>query len=227
MSKASFAIVLSGCGVFDGSEIHESVCTMLAIEKAGCSYQCFAPNIEQAKVIDHITGDATALAGDEETFTRNVLVESARICRGNIKDLKDYDADEFDAIVFPGGFGAAVNLCSFAKDGAKCDVNKDVEKAILSTHEAGKVICALCIAPALIASVLGKQNITLTIGTDAKIAAGISQTGAIHENKNSGEVCVDDENLIVTTPCYMLDKSLKDVASSAEKAISEVLELLS
>lgn len=161
-----FAIVLSGCGVFDGSEIHEAVCTMLAVDQSGCTYQCFAPNTWQARTIDHFTGHAVAIAGDEDN--RNVLAESARIARGEIKDLAEFKAKDYDAVIFPGGFGAALNLSDFAVNGAECDVNVEVRRAIEESYREGIVIGAMCIAPTVIARVLGKHGITITVGNDKK-----------------------------------------------------------
>lgn len=219
-----FAIVLSGCGVFDGSEIHEAVCTMLAVEESGCAYQCFAPNTWQARTIDHFTGHAVAIAGDEDN--RNVLAESARICRGNIKDLSEFKAKDYDAIIFPGGFGAALNLSDFGAKGAECDVNVEVKRAIEESYKEGIVIGAMCIAPTVIARVLGKEGISITIGNDKNVSKGIEKMGAHHENKGATEVCVDSEHKIVTTPCYMLATSLKEIREGTQNLIDEMLELM-
>lgn len=219
-----FAIVLSGCGVFDGSEIHEAVCTMLAIDQSGCEYQCFAPNTWQARTIDHFTGHAVAIAGDEDN--RNVLAESARIARGNVKDLAEFKAAEYDAIVFPGGFGAALNLSDFAVKGAECDVNVEVKRALEESWQQGIVIGAMCIAPTVIARVLGKKGIKITVGNDKKVASGVEKMGAEHQNCGVTEVCVDSENKIVTTPCYMLATSLKEIAEGTRNLVDEMLELI-
>lgn len=223
-SAPRFAVVLSGCGVFDGSEIHEAVMTMLAIDESGCSYQCFAPNTWQAKTVDHFTGQATALAGDDDN--RNVLAEGARIARGNIKDLAEFRPEDFDAIVFPGGFGAALNWSNFAVKGADCEINQEVERAILAAFDKGLVIGAMCIAPVVIARVLGKHHIKVTVGTDKNIGAGIEKMGAVHEVKGALDVCVDEENKIVTTPAYMLGKSIKDIRRGTQNLIDEMLELI-
>ncbi len=223
-SAPCFAVVLSGCGVFDGSEIHEAVMTMLAIDESGCTYQCFAPNTWQAKTVDHFTGQATALAGDDDN--RNVLAEGARIARGNIKDLAEFRPEDFDAIVFPGGFGAALNWSNFAVKGADCDTNQEVERAVLAAYDKGLVIGAMCIAPVVIARVLGKHHIKVTIGTDKNIGAGIEKMGAVHEVKGALDVCVDEENKIVTTPAYMLGKSIKDIRRGTQNLIDEMLALI-
>jgi enhancing lycopene biosynthesis protein 2 len=210
------AVVLSGNGVFDGAEIHEATLTLLAIARSGAEYQCFAPDINQAHVVNHITGE-------EMPETRNVLVEAARIARGNIKALSEYDAADYDAIVFPGGFGAAKNLCTFAFDGADCTVNTDVEKAIRNTVVAEKPIGALCISPALIAKVLG--DVEVTIGADAGTAEAIETLGGTHIPTTHGEIVVDKKYKVVTTPCYMLDATIDQIAFGAENAVKKVLEL--
>ncbi|MCK5297043.1 MAG: isoprenoid biosynthesis glyoxalase ElbB [Alphaproteobacteria bacterium] len=215
--QTKIAVVLSGCGVFDGTEIHEAVLTMLAIDQHGAEYQCFAPDMNHHHVIDHITGYSM---GEE----RNVLVESARIARGNVMNLSEYNPADYDAIIFPGGFGAAKNLCTFAVDGTECNVNLDVEKAIKATHKAGKPIGALCIAPALIAKVL--KGIEITIGNNEEVIDGLERMGAKHSAKSSGDICVDMDNRIVTSPCYMLDKSIADVAISADNAVEAILEMI-
>ncbi len=218
------AVVLSGCGVFDGSEIHEAVCTLLALDESGCEYQCFAPNTWQARTIDHFTGNATALFGDEDN--RNVLAESARIARGEIKDLSEFKANEFDALLFPGGFGAVTNLSDFALKGPDCDVNSDVRRAIDESFERNLVIGAMCIAPVILARVLGRHKITVTVGTDSKVAAGIQKMGAKHQTRDVTEVCVDVEHKIVTVPAYMSAKSIKDVCRGIHNLVDEMLELI-
>lgn len=215
MSK-TIAVVLSGCGVYDGSEIHEAVLTLLAIDRAGATYQCFAPDVNQFHVVNHSTGDVT---GEQ----RNVLVESARIARGKIKPLSDYRAPDFDAIVFPGGFGAAKNLCTFAIAGAKCEVNAEVERAINETRRASKPIGALCIAPVLIARVL--QNAQLTIGDDDATAEAINEMGGHHKTTGHGEIVVDEALKVVTSPCYMLNATISQIATGAERVVTKLLEL--
>lgn len=217
MTKPSFAVVLSGCGVYDGAEIHEAVLTLLAIDRAGGSYQCFAPDVAQMHVVNHLTGE-------EAPESRNVLVEAARIARGAIKPLSAFDAAAFDALVFPGGFGAAKNLCSFAVDGPECTVNADVEHAIKAMRAKTKPIGALCIAPAILARVLGEVD--LTIGTDAGTAAALEQMGAHHVNKLHGEIAVDTARKVVTTPCYMLDSSIAQIADGAQAVVRKLIELM-
>ncbi|MEW5726958.1 MAG: isoprenoid biosynthesis glyoxalase ElbB [Pseudomonadota bacterium] len=217
MSKPMFAVVLSGCGVYDGSEIHEAVLTLLAIDRAGGSYQCFAPDVAQRDVVNHLTGQP---AGE----SRNALVEAARIARGRIKPLSAFDAAGFDALVFPGGFGAAKTLSTFALDGPDCSVDPDVAAAVKGMAAAGKPIGALCIAPAIMAKVLGE--VELTIGNDAGTAAALEQLGARHRNAGHGEVVVDRARKVVTTPCYMLDARIGQIADGAEAAVRALIELM-
>ena len=210
------AVVLSGCGVYDGAEIHESTLTMLAIAQQGAAYQCFAPDMDQAHVVNHLTGE-------EMVEKRNVLVEAARIARGDIKPLSEYNPAEYDAIVFPGGFGAAKNLCTFAFDGPNCSVNPDVETAIRSTVKAEKPLGALCISPAVVAKVLGDVNVT--IGQDKGTAEAIEKLGATHTTTTHGEIVVDEKYKLVTTPCYMLDATISQIADGANNIVAKILEM--
>ncbi|MCC6575535.1 MAG: isoprenoid biosynthesis glyoxalase ElbB [Planctomycetes bacterium] len=213
-------VILSGCGFKDGAEIHESVCTLLALDKIGCTIICMAPNIIQARVIDH-------LSGKEVKETRNVLVESARIARGNIKDISTVKATDLDALVMPGGFGAATNLSTFGKDGAKATVNPDVARLIKDMHAAKKPIGAICIAPGVVAACLGKTaHPLLTIGNDQDTAGNIEALGAKHENCGTREFVVDKKNKIVSTPAYMLGPSIAHVAEGIEKCVREVIALI-
>jgi len=215
--SANVAVVLSGCGVFDGAEIHESVFTLYALDKRGARYQCFAPDIDQAHVIDHLTHE---IAKGE---TRNVLVESARIARGAIRPLSQFDASQFDAIAFPGGFGAAKNLSTFAFDGADCTVNADVERALKDMVVANKPIAALCITPALVAKVL--DGATVTIGQDPGTAKAIEAMGAHHTPTEHLGVVIDERYKLVTAPCYMLDSTISQIADGADAAIEALLRL--
>lgn len=213
-----FAIVLSGCGRADGSEIHEATCAMLAIDCLGSTYQCFAPNIKQAAVVNHITGETM----NEE---RNVLIESARLARGNILPLKDYNPDDFDAIIFPGGLGAVINWCDFKISGVSCDVDMSIRKAIIESNNKGVVIGAMCIAPVVIAKVLGSKGVHVTIGNDEGVASAIKRTGAVHENKGVTDVCVDEIRKVVTTPAYMLASSIKEVCEGADNMVKAIIKL--
>ena len=216
MDKKTIAIILSGCGNQDGAEIHESVMTLWAINRHGADYQCFAPNIPQHHVLNFITGQ-------EMDETRNVLVESARIARGNIRDLVEYNADDFDALVIPGGLGVAKNLSTFAFDGPHCIVNEQVERAVRDTAAQGKPIGALCIAPAIIAKILG--DVEVTIGHDPGTAEAVVQMGAKHSQTTHGEIVVDRQRKVVTTPCYMLDARVDQIGEGAENLVTAVLEM--
>ena len=212
-----FAVVLSGCGVFDGAEIHEATLTMLAIMKQGAQYTLFAPDVDQHHVVNHITGE-------EMNEKRNVLVESARIARGAIQNLKAYSPSEFDGLIFPGGFGAAKNLCDFAFKGADCKVNDDVASAVGKTLDAGKPIGALCISPVILAKIIGEGD--MTIGQDKGTAEAIEKMGASHKNTDHGEVVVDEEYNIFTTPCYMLDANILDIEKGAVNIVKAMLEAM-
>jgi enhancing lycopene biosynthesis protein 2 len=212
-------VVLSGCGVYDGSEIQEAVLTLLAIDRQGCEAVCMAPNVDLS-VINHLTTKET---GEK----RNVLVESARIARGAIRDVKEVTAAELDAIMFPGGFGAAKNLCNFAQKGAAATVNPDVARLLKEMAAAGKPIGAVCIAPAFIAAVLGKEySPTVTIGNEADTAAEIEKTGAKHQDCPVTEFVVDRKNKLVTSPAYMLANRISEVHEGIDKCVREVVKLL-
>lgn len=209
-----FAVVLAGSGVFDGAEIHEATLTLYSIMKHGGTYQCFAPDIQQHHVVNHITGEEM----DEK---RNVLIESARIARGDIKNLKEFNAADFDALIFPGGFGAAKNLSTIAFDGPDARVNPEVERVVKEMVEKGKPVGALCIAPAFIAKILG--DVVVTIGQDKGTIEAIQAMGAVHEETDHGEVIVDEDKLIFTTPCYMLDATIMDIAEGADNIVKEMI----
>ena len=216
-NSKKFAVVLSGCGVFDGAEIHEATLSLYAIVKNGCSYEIFAPDINQHHVINHISGK-------EMNEKRNVLIESARIARGNIRSLDEYNATEFDGLLFPGGFGAAKNLSNWAFNGPDGDVIPLVEKAIKDAVKAKKTIGALCISPVLVAKVL--EGVDLTIGSDEATASGIEQAGANHKITTHGEVVIDHKYKVVTTPCYMLDATIVQIGEGAENVVKAMLSLM-
>jgi len=212
-------VVLSGCGVRDGSEIHEAVFTLLAIDQAGCEAVCMAPDAE-FPVTDHLTMQ-------ESGEKRNVLVESARIARGNIRNIRDVTVSDLDAIIFPGGFGAAKNLCDFAVNGSGATAHPEVARLLKEMAAARKPIGAICIAPALIATVLGKEyTTTLTIGTDAGTAAELEKTGARHQECPVTEFVVDAKNKIVSTPAYMLANRISEAYVGIEKCVREVIRLI-
>lgn len=219
MARTRVGVVLAGCGVFDGSEIHEAVITLLALDRAGAEVCCFAPDVDQLHVVDHRSGDV--VVGER----RGVLTEAARIARGKVRDVAAADAAELDALILPGGFGAAKNLCDFALNGARCSAQPAVAALVRAVHASGKPIGAMCIAPALVAKVLGDERPTLTIGTDAATAGALEAMGAHHEGCDARNVVVDRAHLIVTTPAYMLASSIAEAAEGIEKLVAEVLAL--
>lgn len=210
-----FAVVLCGCGPMDGSEIHESVMTLLAIDRNECQYTIFAPDADQYHVMNHYTKEVMP-------EKRNMLVEAARIARGDIHALTELKSADFDAVVFPGGFGAAKNLFTYAIKGTKAEVDAEVERVIKDFHAQRKPIGALCISPVLLAKVLG--NITITVGTDERTIHDVETFGAQHINTQQTEVIADKENMVFSTPCYMLPASIADIADCAENLIETILE---
>lgn len=212
-------VVLSGCGVYDGSEIHEAVLTLLALDRLGAQIVCMAPDESQMHVINHIKGEPAT------NESRNVLVESARIARGEIKNLSNVNARDIDALIFPGGFGAAKNLCTFAVDGVDCQVNEEVERLVKEMHAAKKPQGFICIAPALAAKILGEFKPQLTIGRDADTAGAIEKMGGEHIECNVDEVAIDNDNKIVSAPAYMLGPTISHVAKGIDKCVEEVLKL--
>ena len=213
--KKKIAVILCGCGSMDGSEIHEATMTLLAIDRHDAEYTVFAPDDDQFEVINHITHE-------KMPEKRNMLVEAARIARGNILPLTQFDAENFDALVFPGGFGAAKNLFTYAYEGTKAKVREDIAQAIRSMHALHKPIGALCIAPVLIAKVLG--DVVITVGTDEQTIKHVEQFGAAHVNTQQTEVISDKKNMVFTTPCYMLPATIADIADSADNLITAILD---
>ncbi|NTU57581.1 MAG: isoprenoid biosynthesis glyoxalase ElbB [Chlorobiaceae bacterium] len=211
-------VILSGCGVYDGAEIQEAVLTLLYLDLAGAQALCFAPNVEQHHVINHLTGNVS----DNET--RNVLVESARIARGQITDLKEIDSFDLDGLILPGGFGAAKNLCDYAFKGPDCEVIPEVAQAINSFLLAGKPVGFMCIAPVIAAKLLGGEGVELTIGNEAGTGADIEAMGAVHLDTPVEGIVVSSRNNIISTPAYMLGPSIRDVAKGIEALVRELLE---
>ncbi len=215
-------VILSGCGVYDGSEIHEAVITLLALDRAGAKTIIMAPNRDQMHVINHQTGEVAA--GE----VRNVMIESARIARGAVRDVADVKVDELDALVLPGGFGAAKNLSDFAVKGAECTVVPEVANLIQGMHKAGKPVLAICIAPAVAMKALtdGGVKPKLTIGKDAGTATALESMGGRHEAHDVRGVAVDTDNNVLSTPAYMLGQSISEVADGIENAIKELMKRL-
>lgn len=214
-------VVLSGCGVYDGAEIHESVCTLLALDGEGAEIVCIAPDKEQAHVINHQKGEP------EEGAKRSVLEESARIARGPVKPLSEVSAADFDAVVLPGGFGAAKNLCSFAFEGENCEVDPELKRLLLDCAGAGKPIGAACIAPAAVAKAFdgSGRTLTLTIGNDPDTAAALEKWGAKHQVATAEEAVVDAPNKVVSTPAYMTAQRIGEVNRGITEMVREVLKL--
>ena len=214
-----FAVVLAGCGHKDGAEITEAVSLLLAIDQHHCEYQCFAPDRQQTEVVDHLTGKQ--VAGDK----RNIMTEAARIARGNILPLDRFKAEDFDALFFPGGFGAAKNLCDYAFKGADMMVQPDVTRAILEMHEAKKPIGAMCIAPVMLARLI--PGVCVTLGAEGSpVADQVRGWGAEHVQTENGDVCADNEDLVFTTPAFMLDATLKDIYDGAYNMVEAVVDCL-
>lgn len=212
------AVVLAGCGVYDGAEINEAVLTLLCLEQHGASYQCMAPDRQQMHVVNHLTGEVA------EGETRNVLVEAARIARGNVIDLATAVAEDYDALIVPGGFGAAKNLCSFAVEGASMSVQADFLALARAFHEAGKPIGLICIAPVMAAAICGEGS-QCTIGNDAETATAISAMGGEHLECPVSEARVDAARKLVTTPAYMLAGSVSEAYGGIDQCVREVLAL--
>lgn len=214
-------VLISGCGVNDGAEIHESVITMLALDRAGVETVMMAPNIDQMHVVNHYTGQ-------EMDEFRNVLVESSRIARGNIKDMAEVTGNDIDALIIPGGFGVVKNLCDYAMAGSECSINPDVFRLVTEVHLLQKPIGAICIAPAMMAKILGEQDESaeMTIGSDESTANDIKTMGSTHVTCPVTEMVVDKEKKIITTPAYMEAQSIKEAAEGIEKLVVEILSMV-
>ena len=216
MNTPNVLLILSGCGVMDGSEIHESVSTLLHLDRNNAKVTIAAPDIDQMHVVNHHTGKPT-------NEKRNVRIESARIARGPVKDLAEVHGDQFDAVILPGGFGAAKNLCNFATDGADCEVNPEVQRVLSEAHDAGKPIGLICISPTIGAKVF--PGSTVTIGTDASTAAAIEKMGSRHQNRPTSDICVDEANRIVSTPAYMTAQRISQVYEGIGKLVDRVIQM--
>ena len=213
-----FAVVLAGCGRKDGSEINEAITLLLSIEKHHCEYQCFAPNRPQTEVIDHLTDEKV----DEE---RNILIEAARLARSNVRPIEEYKAEDYDGLLFSGGYGVAKNLCNYAYKGAEMEVQPDVARVILETHKAHKPIGGMCISPVMFAKLI--PDVCITLGNDGTPdAENIMKMGANHVQTEHGDVCADNEMLVFTTPAYMLDATLKDVYDGAFNLVGTIVDTL-
>jgi enhancing lycopene biosynthesis protein 2 len=218
-TRKTVGVLLAGCGHLDGAEIHEATLTLLMLDRAGAETRVFALDKPQMHVVDHRTGEAA------EGESRNQLVEAARIARGRVAPLSTARADELDALVLPGGFGVAKNLCSFAVQGRAMSVDPEVERLLRELHRARKPMGFICIAPVIAAKVLGVHRPQLTIGADPDTAAVLASFGARHVVCQVDQAVVDHENRLVSTPAYMLAESIAPVAAGIERLVAEVLKL--
>ncbi|KAJ7310358.1 hypothetical protein JRQ81_007268 [Phrynocephalus forsythii] len=224
MAKKRVALILAGCGVYDGSEVHEASAAMVHLSRQGAQVELYAPDVAQMHVVNHVTGQLT-----EEK--RSVLTESARIARGNVQDLAQLDVKDLDALIIPGGFGVAKNLCTWAVDGKDCTVSKPVEDAIKAFHAARKPLGLCCIAPVLAAKILPGCEVTVGHDTEcetwpyAKTAEAVKALGCRHVNRNVHEVHVDAKNKLVTTSAFMCNAPIHEVYEGVGKMVAEVLKL--
>ena len=220
MSKEKHVgVILSGSGFLDGAEIQEATLTLLFLDRRGAKVTAMAPNVAQMHVVDHVKGQPAS--GEN----RNVLAEAARITRGAIADVKTVKASDLDALILPGGYGAAKNLCTFATEGVKLQVNPDVERLVRDMAAAGKPIGFICISPVIAAKVLGSKKVKLTIGNDPGTAAALNALGAVHVDALVDQIVVDEKNKVVSTPAYMLGPSIAPVSAGIEKLVAAVLEM--
>ncbi len=217
MSEKKIAVMLAGCGVYDGSEIYEGTLTLLALDQAGVKYQCMAPNIDQMHVINHLTGE-------ESGETRNVLVEAARLARGEIIDLAQAKADDYDALIFPGGFGAAKNLSTFAVDGSNMKINEQVAAFARAIHAQGKPVGLICISPTMVPMLFG-EGTECTIGDNADVAGAIEAMGGKHVTCPVDSCHVDREKKVITTPAYMSAGRISEAAAGINQLVKTVLEM--
>ena len=212
------AVILSGCGVFDGAEIHESTLLLLALDQANIEYQCIAPDVEQLHVVNHISGQPM------ENESRNVLIEAARISRGNVLNVVDANATDYDGVIVPGGFGAAKNLSDFAVSGADMAMNADIKGFLQALHRQNKPIGLICIAPVMAPLIFG-AGVECTIGKDLETAAMITAMGGKHVECAVTDIVVDEANKLVTTPAYMLAERISEAAEGINKLVKKVLAL--
>lgn len=226
MSKTNpkFAVILAGCGSFDGSEIHETTLGLLAIDEQGGSYDCYAPNQEQGRTLNFYTKEVIATKG--QSGNRNMLEEGGRIARGNIKPISELNIANYDAIIFPGGMGTVYNWCDYAEKGINCTVLPEIAQAMEQAYLSGKWVGAMCIAPVIVAKVLGKYGVHITIGNDPQTASNVTQMGAIHEERTATQACIDKEHHIATTPCYMLAQSIKEIYAGNSALIKGIIDNL-
>lgn len=215
MKKIAF--ILSGCGGMDGSEIHETMYSFLAAKQLGFEYECFAEDKNQIFVKNHLNGKIV------EEY-RNILVESSRLTKNEVKNINDLDADEFDVLFFPGGIGSVINISTYYLDNTGYIVSEKVQEIIMKFYKKSKAICAICIAPMILVKIL--KNIKLTIGNDKKIAKIIEDNSNFHIETTSGNICIDEKNKIFSSPCFMLTKNILDIYNEVYKILSEVKKII-
>lgn len=213
------AVVLAGCGVFDGSEIYETTLTLLRLDQLGIGYRCFAPDVAQHHVINHL--DQTPVEGE----SRNVLQESARLARGDISPITELDSDAFDAVIVPGGFGVAKNLSDFDMQSDNMQVLESVKEALAGFKEDAKPIGLMCIAPVMVPRLLG-DGISVTIGHDPGVSGAISAMGGLHRSCGVEDIVVDHEHRVVTTPAYMLATRISEAATGIFKLVDRIDEMM-
>jgi enhancing lycopene biosynthesis protein 2 len=212
------AVILSGCGFLDGAEITEAISTLIAIGQNGATYKIFAPDKDVAET-NHLTQKPTGQK-------RNTLQEAARIARGDIQPLETLKARDFDALAFPGGFGAALHLCNFAEKGSGGQIDPQVARVVQEFHHDRKPIAAICIAPAIMALALGKTGLNVTIGDDQGTASELEKTGAKHTNCAVEKFVVDQGNKVITTPAYMYGSAKPhQIFEGVSGAISELIKM--
>ena len=209
------AVILSGCGNRDGSELQETISLFYALDKRGIQYTCFAPD-GPLKVVSY-----TSVSG-ETGETRNIYAEAARVARGDIRPLAEFSVSDYDALALPGGLGAVRNLSTYAFNGSKMEVNPLVEQVIMSMHSAGKPICAMCIAPMLLAKVLGRFGVKLTFGDICAASKTAVALGAVHEVVEATGCCVDERNKVVTTPAYMVSTHISQIFDGANAMVAQL-----
>lgn len=224
----NIAIILSGCGNRDGSELQETLSLFLAVDRRGWNYQCFAPEgfFEVEKYTEADVDDDLEEGSLVDVEQRDIFEESARVARGNIKPLGEYHAEDYDALMLPGGLGAARNLSTYTYEGPNMVVVDEVHDAILNTYRAKKPVCAMCIAPVVLAKVLGRYGITLTFGEPCQASAVAEQLGCKHQCCPPTEACIDSEHKIITTPAYMVATHISQIFDGGEalvKALSAML----
>jgi len=227
VSEQTVAVVLSGCGVMDGAEVTEAVGLIVSLSQAGFGMAFYAPDRFQANVIDHYRGVA---AGE----SRNILSEAARIARGNIKPLSAIRPEAHCAIVFPGCFGAAKNLCNFAEAGGRANLYEDVQAALSPFVEERKPIVALCAAPlvlGLIARNCGISGSRITFGGYAEGKAMVDALGVwgqTHVEMPVDGACVDEGHRFVSVPAYMYGGATPaQVFAGCQAAVAALKQLLS